>query len=164
MPTTTADIQDFLAQRRIAMVGVSRNPKDFSRMLFRDLAARGYDMIPVNPVASEMENRPCLSSVRDIHPAPDAALLMTSSSGTAQVVRECAEAGIHRIWMYRAGGQGAVNKQAVQFCHEKGMHLVEGHCPYMFLPRTPFFHRIHGLIMKLVGTYPKRAECGKPAA
>ncbi len=42
-------IEDFLAQKRIAMVGVSRHPKDFSADLFQELRRRGYDMVPVNP-------------------------------------------------------------------------------------------------------------------
>jgi hypothetical protein len=58
--------------------------------------------------------------------------------------------------MYRAGGQGAVNKDAVQFCHTRGLHLVEGHCPYMFLQEAPFFHRLHGFVLKLTGGYPRR--------
>ncbi len=154
MPTTTAEIRDFLAQRRIAMIGVSRNPKDFSRQLFRELAKRGYDMLPVNPAARDIEDRRCFTNVKDIEPAPDAALLMTSSSATLQAVRDCAAAGIRSVWMYRAGGQGAVNAEAVAFCHANGIALVEGHCPFMFLPRASFVHRAHGFILKVIGNYP----------
>lgn len=157
MPTTTADIQDFLAQRRIAMVGVSRDSKDFSRMLFRELIKRGYDVIPINPGASEVESRPCFAHVQDIHPTPDAALLMIPSANTPEIVRECAAAGVHRVWMYRASGQGAVDPEAAAFCRENGIRVVEGHCPFMFLPGTSFFHRAHGFIMKVTGAYPKAA-------
>ncbi len=161
MPTTTAEIHDFLAQRRIAMIGVSRNPKDFSRLLFREMAKRGYDMVPVNPASSEIEDRPCFANVGIIQPPPEAALLMTASSASSQAVRDCAAAGIRRIWMYRAGGQGAVNPEAVAFCHEKGIEVVEGHCPFMFLPDTSFFHRAHGFILKVIGGYP--ADKPRPA-
>jgi predicted CoA-binding protein len=46
-------IEDFLAQKRIALVGLSRQPKDFSVMLFEELCRRGYDVVPVNPGAAE---------------------------------------------------------------------------------------------------------------
>ena len=157
MPTTTADVRDFLAQRRIAMVGVSRDPKDFSRMLFRDLCSRGYDIVAVNPATQEIEGRACFATVEQIQPVADAALLMTPSSETTNVVRACAAAGINRIWMYRAGGRGAVSQDAVQFCRENGLRLIEGHCPYMFLPGAPFVHRVHGLVLKVFGGYPKNA-------
>ena len=42
-------INDFLAQKRIAMVGISREPRNFSVSLFQELCRRGYDMVPVNP-------------------------------------------------------------------------------------------------------------------
>jgi len=162
MATTLADVRDFLAQRRIAMIGVSRNPKDFSRMLFRDLCQRGYEMIAVNPTTREIENRPCFASLQEIQPVPEAALLMTGSTLTSQVVRDCAQAGIRHVWMYRAGGQGAVNEEAVQFCRENGIRLVEGHCPYMFLPHAALFHRFHGFMLKMFGRYPR--ECAGRAA
>ena len=42
-------IDSFLSCRRIAVVGVSRDPKDFSRAVFRAFVERGYDAVPVNP-------------------------------------------------------------------------------------------------------------------
>jgi uncharacterized protein len=164
MPTTTADVRDFLSQRRLAMVGVSRNPKEFSRMLFREMCTRGYDMIPVNPAIANVDDRVCFGSVKSVQPAPDAALIMTSSSETMKVVHDCAAAGIKRVWMYRAGGQGAVNQDAIAFCRENGITVVEGHCPFMFLPGTPLVHRIHGFVLKIFGAYPKEAPSVSRAA
>ena len=37
MPTTMPDIREFPAMRRIARVGLSRHPKDFSRYLPRNV-------------------------------------------------------------------------------------------------------------------------------
>jgi uncharacterized protein len=158
MPTTIAEVRDFLNQRRIALVGVSHDPKDFSRMLFREMCNRGYDMIPVNPAASELDSRRCFHRVQEINPPPEGVLVMTPPQDTERVVRDCAEAGIRRVWMHRGGGQGAVSKEAVDLCHQKGIGLVEGYCPFMFLPGTPFFHRVHGFWLKLVGGYPSGVQ------
>ncbi|HVO63323.1 MAG TPA: CoA-binding protein [Terriglobales bacterium] len=155
MPTNIDEVRDFLGAKRIALVGLSRNPKHFSRTLFRDMCKRGYDMVPVNPAASELETERCFPRVQDIDPPVDAVLVMTPASETGMIVRDCAEAGVRRMWMYRAGGQGAVSPAAVDFCHKEGIHLVEGLCPYMFFPHTPFFHRIHGFMLKLTGGYPR---------
>jgi predicted CoA-binding protein len=155
--TTCADIDDFLALRRFAMVGVSRDPKDFSRGLFRDLCARGYDVVPVNLFADEVEGHETFQCLQAIRPAVEGALLMTAPHTTEIVVRDCAEAGIRRVWMYRAGGQGAVSPEAIEFCRNNDIRVVEGYCPYMFLPATAFPHRAHGFLMKLVGRYPRKA-------
>jgi predicted CoA-binding protein len=150
-------VEEFLAQKRIAMVGISREPKNFSVMLFEELCRRGYDVVPVNPNTSEVLGRRGFARVQDIQPPVDAALLMTSSGVTDTVVRDCAEAGIHRVWIYGTGGQGAVSPAAVEFCRVHGIQVVPGECPYMFLPNAGF-HRIHGFIQKIVGRYPSRAH------
>lgn len=158
MPTTLNDVRDFLAQRRIALVGLSRNPKDFSHVVFREMFQRGYDMVPVNPGATELENRRCFAHLQEITPRVDGALIMTTPQDTDRVVRDCAEAGVRRVWMHRGGGQGAVSKEAAEFCLQNGIRLVEGYCPLMFLAGTPFFHRVHGFFMKVAGGYPAQAK------
>lgn len=155
MPATRADIDCFLGHHRFAMVGVSRDPKHFSRYLLKELRTRGYDVVAVNPSANEIEGRPCFANVKDIEPPVDAALLMTPPPETIRVVDDCAEAGIHEIWMHRGGGQGSVSQVAVALCREKGITVVDGECPLMFLPGTQFPHRVHGFIRKLVGNFPR---------
>jgi uncharacterized protein len=155
--TTLAQVNHFLEHKRIAFVGVSRNPKDFSRQLFRDMEARGYDMVPVNLGGDEIEGKHCFSSVRQIEPPVEAALVMTPPRATAEVVRDCHAGGIHEVWLHRGGGQGSVSEEAVRYGSSHGMEVVAGFCPYMFLPETAFFHRAHGFMLKLSGRYPRRA-------
>jgi len=148
-------IQEFLAHKRIAMVGISRDPKDFSVSLFTELQHRGYDIVPVNPKAQEIMGQRCFARVQDIQPPVEAAILMTAPEVTDTVVLDCAAAGIRGVWMYRAGGKGAVSDKAVAFCREHGMQVIPGQCPFMFLPGTGGVHKFHGFIRKIFGTYPR---------
>ena len=104
MGTRAIVANEFLAQRRLAVVGVSRNPQDFSRCLFRELQRRGYDLVPVNSGGGVIEGRPCAARVQDIQPPVDGALVMTPPRATDQVVRDCAEAHIPRVWLHRGIG------------------------------------------------------------
>ena len=150
-----AEIQDFLAQKRVAVVGVSRNSKDFNTRLFLSLREMGYDAVPVNPKASEVIGLRCYDCVQAIDPPVAAALLLTPPDATATVVADCLAAGIRRVWMYRAGGAGAVNAAAVDFCRANHITVIAGQCPYMFLPETGRFHKFHGFLKKLAGSYPE---------
>ncbi len=141
--TTRQLANDFLAQKRLALVGVSHDPKDFTRQLFRDLQARGYDMVPVNPNLSEVEGQPCFARMQEIAPRVDGALVMTPPAATDGVVHDCAAAGVTRVWLHRGGGAGAVTPSAVKFCEEQAMQVVSGYCPYMFLRGAGFAHRVH---------------------
>ncbi len=153
--TKLSTIQDFLSQKRIAVAGVSRNPSDFTRHLFADLRKAGYDVVPVNPVATDIDGMRCFGSVREIDPPVSAVLIMTPPDATDSIAMDCIHAGIRRIWMYRATGSGAVSRAAIELCEKSGIQVVEGHCPYMFLPNAPWFHRLHGGILKLIGSYPR---------
>jgi predicted CoA-binding protein len=152
--SSMAAIRDFLAQRSITIVGVSRDAGELSRMLFRTLRKRGCNVFAVNPAMDTVDDVPCYPSLRHL-PAPvDGVLVMASPAVTDQVVRECADLCIPRVWMYRAGGQGAVSKPAIEFCKEHGIAVVPGECPYMFLSGEPWYHRFHGVIRKVAGSYP----------
>ncbi len=153
--TSLGEVKDFLAHKRIALVGLSRDPRDFSHMVMREFLARGYDVAPVNPAATEIEGRPCFARVQDIEPRVTATLVMTTPTVAEQVVRDCADAGISQVWLHRAGGEGAVSPAAVAFCREHHINVVSGECPLMFLPGTAWFHRCHGWVKKLFGSYPR---------
>jgi predicted CoA-binding protein len=148
-------IQDFLGQRRLAVAGVSQNPKDFSRTLFHEFLQRGYDAVPVNPGAQEIEGRRSFARMQEVSPPVEAALLMTRPEVTDQVVRDCAAAGVKQIWMYRATGTGAVSKDAVAFCEANGISVIPGECPFMFFPGGSWFHHFHGMVRKIAGSYPR---------
>jgi predicted CoA-binding protein len=152
--TTKQQVDDFLALKRIAVVGVSRDPKGFGTVLWQEFRQRRYDAIPVNPVAKEIDGRTCFARVQDIQPGVEGVLIMTSSKYTEQIVRDCADAGVKHVWMYKGVAAGAVNKAAVAFCEANGIDVVEGLCPYMFFQGAPFFHTPHRWVKKLTGSYP----------
>jgi len=155
--TTREEVRDFLAQKRLALVGVSRNPKDFSREMFRELRRQGYDMVPVNPAVDEVDGERSFARLQDIKPPVDGVLVMTPADQSLRIAQDCEESGITHVWFHRGTGRGAVDEEAVGFCRERGMHVVAGLCPYMFLSQAPFFHRVHGFFMKVAGTYPPKA-------
>jgi predicted CoA-binding protein len=147
-------IQRFLATDRFAIVGVSHSPGEFSRSLWREFRARNYDVVPVNPSASEIDGQHCYARVQDITPPVKAALLMTSPAVTDAVVRDCAAAGVELVWMYRAGGAGAVSRDAAGFCDAHGIAVIPGECPFMFLDHAGWIHRAHGWFRRVTGKYP----------
>lgn len=153
--STLQRIDDFLGSKRLAMIGVSREPKDFSRGLLREFQRRGYEVVPVNPNAAEIEGARSFARVQDIRPPVDSALLMTTPAATDGAVRDCVEAGVKRVWMYRGAGPGAVSRTAVEFCEANGISVVPGYCPYMFWNDSGFVHRLHGFVLKLIGQYPR---------
>jgi predicted CoA-binding protein len=155
--STLDEARAFLAARRIAVVGVSRNEKDFSRHVLRALAARGLDVVAVNPALSEADGRRAFARVGDVTPAPDAALLLVPAARAAEAVRGCLAAGVRRIWFHRGAGAGAASEEALALCRNAGVAVVEGLCPLMALSGAGFPHRVHGLVRRALARRDARA-------
>jgi uncharacterized protein len=140
----------FVRAHRIAVVGVSRDPKDFSRFVFRELAARGYDVVPVNPALGQAHGLTAVARVQDIHPSPDAALLMLPAGRAEEAVRDCLIARVRRIWFHRGAGPGAASETALALCRANRIEVVQGLCPLMAMPETSFPHRFHGMVRRVL--------------
>jgi predicted CoA-binding protein len=149
----------FLARGRFALVGASRDEKDFSRYVMRELVARGLDVVPVNPALAEADGRRGFARVQDVTPPVDAALLMTPSARTADAVRDCLAAGVRHVWMHRGGGPGSASPEAVALCRAAGIEPIVDLCPMMALEHAGWFHRLHG---RLRGAH-RRVHAAVPA-
>ena len=147
----------FLAGRRFALVGVSRNPKDFSRMVLRELLKRGYDVVPVSPAlaasGAEVEGRRAVASLSGLSPAVGGAIFMTPPAHSGAAVQEALAAGVRRIWLHRGGGPGAAGPEALAACRAAGVTPVTGLCPFMALPDAGWFHRMHALFRHEAGRH-----------
>jgi predicted CoA-binding protein len=113
-------------------------------------------MVPVNRVATEIDGRESFQCLQAIRPAVEGVLVMTPAYETIRVVKDCADTGVNKVWIYRASGTGAVSDEALAFCRQNGIRVVDG-CPLMFFPRTGLVHRAHGFFLKIAHRYPAAA-------
>ena len=83
MPTIEAAIDDFLAQKRIAVAGVSREPggKHGGNIVYQRFKERGYEVFAVNPNADTVEGDPCYRSLAAIPGGVDAVVIATAAVG-----------------------------------------------------------------------------------
>lgn len=125
--TTRAAIDDFLAQRTLAVVGVSREGKGFGSMAYEELKAKGYRVFPVNPNAESIGGERCYPSLSALPELVGGVVVVVPPAQTEQVVRDAAAAGIERVWMQ----QGAESEAAIRFCEENGISVVHGECILM---------------------------------
>lgn len=148
-----AEIRDFLAQKRIAIVGVSRNPKETSHVLFKEFVSRGYDMIAVNPNSTQINGWSSVARLEDLTSPPDAVLLMTSQAVMEDILHEW-NTGIRRVWIFGTSGKSKVSPIAVSRVRSMGVSVINGECPFMFLKDSAGIHRFHGFIRKVFRSYP----------
>ena len=94
-------IQDFFAQKKLAVIGVSRDTKQFSNSAYRLLKTRGFTVYPVNPYAERVENDRCYPNVKSLPEQIERVLIMLPPEKTMKVLPEIIEAGIKHVKMQR---------------------------------------------------------------
>lgn len=92
-------IQEFIAQRRFAIVGATDNPQKYGYHIFKNLRNRGYEVYPVNPRLNELGGGRCYPSLTDIPIKVDAVDFVVPPKVTEQILREYKRLGLNRIWL-----------------------------------------------------------------
>ena len=158
MATLNEIVDDFLAQKRIAVAGVSRRRHNAANMIYRKLRKTGYQVFAINPKVETVEGDPCYPDLESVPEKTDGLVIVTRPKVAEQLVRQCAEVGIPRVWMHRSlGFMGtSVSKQAVEFCRENRMTVIPGGCPMMFCKPVDFAHTCLHWMLKLTGGLPKQ--------
>ncbi len=140
----TATVERFLPGHRFAIVGASNGPKNFGETVFREMKSRGYEVIAVHPTAPDIDGDPCAKDLASVEGDLDGVIVMVPGHRSAEVVQQCIDRGIERVWLFKGiGSEGAVSTEAVDLAMDHGLELVPGACPMMFLEPVGWFHRLH---------------------
>ncbi len=159
MATLAEAAARFLEQRRIAVVGVSRDPKEPANFNFRKLRDAGRTVFAVNSATTEAEGGPCYPNLQTVPGGVDAVLIYTPPAATAGVVRECAALGIRHVWIHRGFDRGSWSAEAEALGREHGLTLIPGGCPAMFFAPDPG-HRCIRWVLGFFGKLPKDIASG----
>ncbi len=147
---------EFLANKRVAVTGVSREPKDHgANVVYKRLRDRGYEVFAVNPNAAEVEGDPCFADLRSIPGGVDAVVIATRPEIAEDTMRECADLGIGHVWMHRGPGGGSVSEAAAAFGRASGIAVIDGGCPCMFGPTADLGHKVMRAAFTLNGNVPR---------
>jgi uncharacterized protein len=159
MQTLDAKVQDFLAQKRIAVAGVSRNNDrhPVGNLIYHRLKTTGHEVFPVNPHLESFDGDTCYPDLRSIPGGVDGVVVITRPEATQHIVEQCADVGVPRVWMHQsfAQAQSSVSPAAVEYCREHGISVIAGACPMMYGPGADFGHTCMRWMLGLTGGLPR---------
>ena len=150
-------VQDFLAQKTIAVVGVSDQRETGTNLNYKTFKEHGYQVYAVNPRISTFNGAPCYPDLKSIPEKPDAVFMLTSPRVTEEIVQQCVDLGIKHVWMHclmgtkpgLSAGTTSVSQAAVEMCRVNGIAVIPGSCPAQFL-EADFGH---GMMRRLWGMF-----------
>jgi len=151
-------VQDFLAQKKIAVVGVSDKRDTGCNVSYKTFKSKGYQVYAVNPRISTFDGQPCYPDLKSIPEKVDAVFILASPKITEQIVQQCVDLGVKHVWMHcmmgtrpglMAGGT-SVSQSAVEMCKANGIAVIPGSCPNQFL-KSDFGHAMMPGLWRLFG-------------
>ena len=159
MTTTTLEtkVQDFLAQKRIAVAGVSRDNSGHpvGNLIYRRLKKTGHDVFPVNPRMQAFDGDRCYPDLRSIPGGVDGVVIVTRPEATERIVHDCSDAGVRRVWMHQSVRKGSsVSPKAVEYCRQHEISVIAGACPMMYGDDVDVGHRCMRWVLGLTGGLP----------
>ena len=147
----------FLAVERIAVTGVSQDPKgEASNGIYRRLKERGYTVFAINPNAATVEGDPAYPDLAAVPGGVDAVVIATRPEHAEATVRQAIDRGISQVWMHRSFGAGSVSHEAAELGRAHGLTVIEGGCPLMFGAAADGAHRMMCRWFTLTGKVPRR--------
>ena len=156
-PSLDTKVRDFLAQKRIAVAGVSRNHSHHpaGNFIYQRLKKSGHDVFPVNPNMPNFDGDRCYVDLQSIPGGVEGVVIATRPETTQRVVRDCGTAGIRRVWMHQSMAKGSsVSPEAVEYCRQHDISVIAGACPMMYGPGADVGHRCMRWVLKLTGGLP----------
>lgn len=157
METIETAASEFLANKRVAVTGVSRTPGSHgSNVVYQRLRDRGYQVFAVNPNATQVEGDACYPTLASIPGGVDAVVIGTRPERADATMRECVELGIRQVWMHGGPGTGSVSPSAADYGRRQGITVIDGGCPCMFGPTADFGHKAMRFVFTLTGNIPRQ--------
>jgi uncharacterized protein len=148
--TMDTQIQEFIEQKRIAIVGASsHNAQKFGNSAARELIERGYEVVFVHPQAEEIDGQSCYPDLAAVKDKADAVWVCIPPSGGEAVLREAAQAGFKNVWLQ----QGASTPELLQVGEELELDMVSGKCILMYPEPVGSYHKFHQVVWKIIGQY-----------
>ncbi len=151
-------VQGFLAQKKIAVVGVSDKRETGCNLNYKKFKDAGYQVYAVNPRMTSFEGDACYPDLKSIPEKVDAVFMLTNPRVTEQMVQQCVDLGIKHVWMHcmmgtkpgLAAGMTSVSQSAVETCKANGIAVIPGSCPNQFL-QPDFGHKMMRGLWKMFG-------------
>jgi len=150
MKPTKQAIDTFLAGKKIAIAGVSRNAKKFGYQAYLDMKSKGFEVYAVNPNTDVIDGQPCHRSLATLPPEVKHLLVVTPKPETLGVVQNAIGKGMDNIWIQ----QMSETPEAIEFAKGHPVNLVTNACILMHCSPVKGVHKFHRGLMKLFRLLP----------
>jgi len=108
----------------VAVVGASTNPSKWGKKIYDELKSAGFKVYAVNPKYARIGDDKCYPGLKSLPEKPGLVLTVVPPKVTEQVVKQCKELGVNRVWMQ----PGSESEKAIKYCEANKINVVYNAC------------------------------------
>lgn len=143
------NIREFIANKKIAVVGASRGGSKFGNAAAKELQERGYEVFYIHPEAESIDEQPTYPNLEAVKDQAETVWVSLPAEKGDQVLREAADAGFKYVWLQ----QGASSPELKALGEELELELISGKCLLMYAEPVGSYHKFHQVVWKMIGQY-----------
>ncbi len=121
---TDEQIEQILSFKKVAVIGMSKNPSKAAHYVPKYLSENGYDIVPINPTTDKILNKKCYSSISEISEQIDIVEIFRPSDQVLPFVQKAIEKKPKVIWLQ----EGIHNSKAEELATKEGIDVVFNRC------------------------------------
>jgi len=118
------EIKQIFSLKNVAVIGMSRYPEKAAHYVPKYLSEQGFNILPINPISSEILNKKCYSSVTEVDEPIDIVDVFRPSDQVLPVVKEAIKMKPKVIWLQ----EGIHNQEAEELARKEGIKVVFNRC------------------------------------
>jgi hypothetical protein len=121
---TDEEIHQILTLKKVAVIGMSKNSSKAAHYVPKYLADNGFDIIPINPTASEILGKKCYDSISEIDDEIEIIDIFRPSEQVLEFVEDAIKKKPKVIWLQ----EGIHNFEAEELARKEGIMVVFNRC------------------------------------
>ncbi|MDP3149640.1 MAG: CoA-binding protein [Ignavibacteria bacterium] len=138
-------ISDFIKNKNLALIGVSKTKGKFGNYAYKELTSRGYTVLAIHPTEKEIEGIPCSPNLSSIKNKVDGVFVSVASKHIPSIINEISSVGLKNVWLQ----QGCESKEIIAEAEKLGLNLVSKKCILMYAEPVKSIHKFHRIIANI---------------
>ena len=118
------EILEILKMKKVAVIGMSKNPDKAAHYVPKYLHDNGYEITPVNPNADVILKKQCYDDIADVPDYVDIIEIFRPSDQVMPIIKEAIKKKPKVIWLQ----EGIHNKEAEKLAHDVGIDVIFNRC------------------------------------
>ena len=118
------EILEILKMKKVAVVGMSKNPDKAAHYVPKYLYDNGYEITPVNPNSDVILKKQCYDKITDVSDEIDIVEVFRPSDQVLPIIKQAIKKKPKVIWLQ----EGIHNEEAEQLARDAGIDVVFNRC------------------------------------